>query len=111
MEQRNRRQIQQPDAPEPGNRVQTAVDVLLDPSVSEMRGVTFGRRQFNFFAPRGSEMHRLEQAHLEMTFGPQVLGPFPPGRSTLIPPNPHPPNPNFNPPANHPDSDDSADDE
>ena len=100
MEERNpylnphfRRQIQQPDAPEPGNRPRNAVDILLQPNITHMRQQRQGHQSF-FFAPRGSDIHRHEPDFLRMMFGPGVLGPFPAGRSTLIPPNPNPPNPN-----------------
>ena len=85
MDQRNpynnphfRNQIQQPDAPEPQNRVQTAVDILLDPSISRMREQRNGIQNF-FFSPRGSNMREVERSLLRMTYGPEVLGPFPPG--------------------------------
>ena len=96
MEERNpylnphfRRQTQQPDAPELGNRVQTAVDLLLQPSISHMRQQRNGIQNF-FFSPRGLNMREVERSLLRMTYGPEVLGPFPLGQSTLIPPNPNP---------------------
>ena len=96
MDQRNpynnphfRNEVQQPDAPEPQNRVQNAVDILLDPSISRMREQRNGIQNF-FFSPRGSNMREVERSLLRMTYGPEVLGPFPLGQSTLIPPNPNP---------------------
>jgi hypothetical protein len=87
MDQRNEKQ--QPDAPEPQNRVQNAVDILLDPSISRMREQRNGMQNV-FFSPRGSNMREVERSLLRMTYGPEVLGPFPLGQSTLIPPNPNP---------------------
>ena len=96
MNQRNpynnpqfRNEVQQPDAPEPQNRVQNAVDILLDPSISRMREQRNGMQNV-FFSPRGSNMREVERSLLRMTYGPEVLGPFPLGQSTLIPPNPNP---------------------
>ena len=96
MDQRNpynnphfRNEVQQPDAPEPQNRVQNAVDILLDPSISRMREQRNGMQNV-FFSPRGSNMREVERSLLRMTYGPEVLGPFPLGQSTLIPPNPNP---------------------
>ena len=91
---------QQPDAPEPGNRVQTAVDLLTDPRIPRMRerrdavtAMFFGSDRWGFLGPR------YHNHMLERFFGPQVFGPFPQGRSTLTPPNPNPnPNPNLNNP-------------
>ena len=84
-----RNEKQQPDAPEPQNRVQNAVDILLDPSISRMREQRNGMQNV-FFSPRGSNMREVERSLLRMTYGPEVLGPFPLGQSTLIPPNPNP---------------------
>ena len=81
MDQRNpynnphfRRQIQQPDAPEPQNRVQTAVDLLTNPLIQDMQGQRNGIQNF-WFSPRGSVMHALERSHMRQLFGPEVLNP------------------------------------
>ena len=52
---------QQPDAPEPRNRVQTAVDLLTNPLI-----------------PQGSIMHALEHTHMQQLFGDEVINPPPP---------------------------------
>jgi hypothetical protein len=112
MEERNpylnphfRKQIQQPDAPEPGNRARNATDILLQPNITHMRQQRDGYQNF-FFSPRGSGMRQQEAGLLRMMFGPGVLGPFPPGVSTLTPPNPFPPDPNAAAPNNDSDDDD-----
>ena len=102
MDQRNpynnphfRNEVQQPDAPEPQNRVQNAVDLLTDPRIPRMRNHFRGYTNL-FFSPRGSDMRSTEEStrsteenFLRMLWGPEVLGPFPPGVSTLTPPNPN----------------------
>ena len=97
MDQRNpynnphfRNQIQQPDAPEPQNRVRTAVDILLDPSISRMRGLTtmfFTAKGSHMRTPASEETPLPEDQLMSLVFGPEVLGPFPKGRLTLMPPN------------------------
>ena len=79
MDQRNpynnphfRNQIQQPDAPEPSNRRQRAVNHLTDPRVPHMRQQFRGNHLF-FFAPR--ESREEEQQLLSFAFGPHVLEP------------------------------------
>ena len=74
MDQRNRRQIQQPDAPEPGNRVQTAVDLLTNPLIPDMQGQRNGIQNF-WFSPQGSIMHALEHTHMQQLFGDEVINP------------------------------------
>ena len=84
MDQRNpynnphfRNEVQQPDAPEPQNRVQNAVDLLTDPRIPRMREQRNGWASF-FFQPRGSPAHETERDHLRLVFGPRVLNPPPP---------------------------------
>jgi hypothetical protein len=81
MEERNpylnphfRRQIQQPDAPEPGNRPRNATDILLQPNITHMRQQRQGHQSF-FFSPFGSGMHQHEPSFLRVVYGPEVLNP------------------------------------
>ena len=81
MDQRNpynnphfRNQIQQPDAPEPSNRRQTAVNHLTDPRVPHMRQQLRGKAMM-FFAPRGSMARDAERQMLSFAFGQDVLEP------------------------------------
>ena len=100
MDQRNpynnphfRNEVQQPDAPEPQNRARNAVDILLDPSISRMRHLTsmfFTEKGSNWRTPASEGTQLPEDQLMSFIFGPQVLGPFPKGRSTLMPPNPNP---------------------
>ena len=88
MEERNpylnphfRRQIQQPDAPEPGNRVQTAVDILDHPLIPSPRK-TFRDSFFFGTPPRGHTYYevfrRVQENNLRVHFGAHVFNPPPP---------------------------------
>ena len=81
MDQRNpynnphfRNEVQRPDAPEPTNRMQTAVNHLTDPRVPHIRQQQRGRATM-FFAPRGSMAHDAEGQMLSFAFGQDVLEP------------------------------------
>ena len=76
--------------------MQTAVDILMDPRIPRMQEQRNGISIF-FFSARGSDMRTLgdgvpspEDQIMSLVYGPEVLGPFLPGRFTLIPPNPNP---------------------
>ena len=65
---------QQPDAPEPRNRVQTAVDLLTNPLIPDMRNRRDMVQTF-WFSPQGSELHAEERSHLRQLFGDAVTNP------------------------------------
>ena len=65
---------QQPDAPEPGNRVQTAVDLLTNPLIPDMLNRR-GLAQSFWFSNPGEIMHALEHTHLQQLFGDAVTNP------------------------------------
>ena len=84
MEERNpylnphfRRQIQQPDAPEPGNRMQTAVDLLTDPRIPRMRERRYAITSLFFGPDRDgiSDGPEYQNINLRRIFGPQVFDP------------------------------------
>ena len=73
-------EIQQPDAPdipapEPPNRVQTAVDVLTDPRIPRMRDRRFAITSLYFGPDRNdiSDGPEYQNMNLRRTFGPQVF--------------------------------------